>query len=154
MLFAGILFIVVPLSAENSFGTSSALLDPIQRTYLSTVLLLNENDLNKSYDVLGNERSFEVQLGESTYDITNRLEAEGFISNAKVMRDYLVYSGLDTTIQAGEYLLNPRMTSLQIAHVLCSTRLAAGGNSSSFAYLWSKFLAGFILGKGKKSFVK
>jgi UPF0755 protein len=66
----------------------------------------------------GISQSFKVQLGESTYDITNRLQEEGFIRNAEAMRDYLVYAGLDTSIQAGEYTLNPRMTSLEIARVL------------------------------------
>lgn len=118
MMFAVVLFIGIPLMAEDSFGTSSALMDPIQRTYLSTLLLLQEDDLNKPYNIHGNEKTFEVQLGESTYDITNRLQTEGLIPNAEAMRDYLVYSGLDTTIQSGEYTLNPRMTSLEIAHSL------------------------------------
>jgi UPF0755 protein len=117
-LFVGISFIGIPLLAEDSFGTSSPLLDPFQRTYLSMSLLLNKNDLDEPIDVLRNVKTFEVLLGESTFDITNRLQTEGFISDAQTMRDYLVYSGLDTTIQAGEYTLNPRMTGLEIAHAL------------------------------------
>jgi UPF0755 protein len=34
------------------------------------------------------------------------------------LRDYLTYSGLDTTIQAGEYTLSPRFSPLEIAHTL------------------------------------
>jgi UPF0755 protein len=46
------------------------------------------------------------------------LEEAGLISSAGAIQNYLVYSGLDKTIQAGEYRLSPRMTPLEIAHVL------------------------------------
>ena len=43
---------------------------------------------------------------------------EGLIGDAEALRDYLIYSGLDTTIQAGEYTLNPRYSPVEIAHAL------------------------------------
>jgi peptidoglycan lytic transglycosylase G len=114
----GGLFIGLPLAAEDTFGSSSPAMDPIERAYLSLKLLLQTDTLKAPFDVHGTSQPFQVQLGESTYDITNRLETEGFIANAEAMRDYLVYAGLDTSIQAGEYSLNPRMTCLEIAHAL------------------------------------
>jgi UPF0755 protein len=38
------------------------------------------------------------------------------IRNAEAFRIYLVYSGLDTTLQAGEYSISPSMNAVDIAH--------------------------------------
>lgn len=62
--------------------------------------------------------SFEIQQGESVYQITERLEAMGLIGDGDAWRNYLVYSGLDTSIQAGRYELNSGMNGLEIAYML------------------------------------
>jgi UPF0755 protein len=59
-----------------------------------------------------------MELGEPTYSIIERLEEEGFILSAEALSDYLVYAGLDTTLQAGEYQLSPKMAALEIAQAL------------------------------------
>jgi len=111
-------FIGLPLIAEGSLGKSSSRLDPFQRSYLSLKLLLQEADFNAPQVMAQEGQSFEVQLGESTYDIINRLKVEGIVSDDEVLRNYLAYSGLDTSIQAGNYIFNPGMTTLQIALAL------------------------------------
>jgi len=114
-LLATSFFVGIPLLAEHSFGKSSPELDPVQRSYLSLKLLLQENVLNTPQGMAEEGQSFEVQLGESTFGITRRLKAEGIISNDEALRNYLVYSGLDTSIQARNYIFNPYMTILEIA---------------------------------------
>ncbi len=114
-VFAGFLIIGLPSLAAQKYGSSADNIDPVDQAYLSAVLLSQENDLLLSKDRLGTARSFEISMGETTYELTDRLEAEGIISNAAAMRNFLVYSGLDTTIQAGKYNLSPSMTALQIA---------------------------------------
>jgi UPF0755 protein len=47
-----------------------------------------------------------------------RLWKEGLIPNQGAFRSYLQYTGLDTTLQAGDYTLSPAMTSVEIAHAL------------------------------------
>lgn len=114
-VLAGFLIIGLPSLAAQKYGSSADNIDPVDQAYLSAVLLSQENDLLLSKDRLGTARSFEISMGETTYELTDRLEAEGIISNAAAMRNFLVYSGLDTTIQAGKYNLSPSMTALQIA---------------------------------------
>jgi UPF0755 protein len=43
------------------------------------------------------------------------LENAGLIPDAELMRTYLVYSGLDRYLQAGQYTLSPQMTPMEIA---------------------------------------
>jgi UPF0755 protein len=43
------------------------------------------------------------------------------ITNPSAFRSYLQYSGLDTTLQAGDYSLSPAMTALQIAQEIQSS---------------------------------
>jgi len=117
-LLFGMLLIGVPNQAAEKFGPPAQGIDFLQRAHLSTLLLAGENDLTLPNDPYGVERPFQVALGESTHTITERLLSEGFIPNAETFRTYLVYSGLDTTIQAGEYSLSPKLTALEIAQVL------------------------------------
>jgi UPF0755 protein len=115
VVFAGFLMIGLPNLAADKFGSSADHIDPVDRAYLSAVLLAQENDLLISRDPLGTARTFEISMGETTYELTRRLETEGIIKSAAAMRNFLVYSGLDTSIQAGRYSLSSSMTALQIA---------------------------------------
>ncbi len=116
--------VFLPMQAEKRFGPASVALNPVQHLYLSTLLLRQSGDLLRPPDLgpykesLGVERDFSVVLGESTADIVARLENEGFIRSAEAMRNYLVYAGIDTTIQAGKHRLDPNLSALQIARQL------------------------------------
>jgi UPF0755 protein len=57
-------------------------------------------------------------MGESAGEIASRLEVEGIIRSAKAFRYYLLYSGKDTSIQAGVYQLSPAVSALEIAQAL------------------------------------
>lgn len=115
---AGWLIWSLPEFARQKYGDPATHLDPIQKIYLSARLLIQNDDLTVPKNTSGEARPFQIQLGETTYEISQRLQSEGVISSARAFRDYLVYAGLDTTIQAGEYTLNPRMNTMQAAHAL------------------------------------
>ncbi|MGD8458018.1 MAG: endolytic transglycosylase MltG, partial [Anaerolineales bacterium] len=57
-------------------------------------------------------------MNESTGSILNRLEDTHLISTQEAVRDYLVYTGLDTQLQAGKFVLSPAMTSIEILNTL------------------------------------
>ena len=116
-LLAGWL-LTLPGQAERAFGSPYDEIDPLQRIYLSAALLTQKEDLIHPLDPLGESQPFRISLGDSIGTITGRLEAEGFIHSAEAMRLYLVYAGLDKTIQAGDYQLSPRMSPLEIAYAL------------------------------------
>ena len=129
LLMAGILVCValaagvwagmrIPQMAEEKFGPPAVGMDPLQRVLYSARLLASENSLLTPFDGEGKRRDFEVSLGETVNSVATRLEEERIIRNADALRTYLIYSGLDKGVQAGEYQLSPAMTTLQIAQAL------------------------------------
>jgi peptidoglycan lytic transglycosylase G len=108
----------VPPKAVLVYGPPARGLSFYQRNSLAARLLLQQEQLTTGFDPQGSPHPFEIKLGESTYDITNRLQRDGLIGDANLLRDYLIYSGLDKTIQAGKYTLNPRNSPLEIAQSL------------------------------------
>ncbi|MFN2158661.1 MAG: endolytic transglycosylase MltG [Anaerolineales bacterium] len=117
-MLAGLFIYRFPNMAAQKYGKPTAELNLVERTYLSIFLLASQDDLLIPYNLTGTSQTITIPLGETTLELTNRLEAQGIIRNASAFRNFLYYSGLDKSIQAGEYKLNPSMTGLQIAGVL------------------------------------
>ena len=118
-LAAGVALVVsIPAQAEKTFGEPSPRLGEYQRFVLSAQLLLQKGSLTKGHDAQAAPRLFRIELGESTSSMSNRLQSEGFISSAGAFRNYLLYRGLDTSIQAGEFMLSEAQSSIEIAQAL------------------------------------
>jgi UPF0755 protein len=114
----GALVLSFPGRAEKKFGPPTSNISGLQRFLLSTLLILNSADLTTPFDSSGAPVAFQVSLGESTASIIGRLAEEGLIANPGVLRTYLQYSGLDTSLQAGQYELSPAMTPIEIAQAM------------------------------------
>jgi UPF0755 protein len=74
--------------------------------------------VTRPVDSTAGEQVFTVSGGEQAADIAVRLEQEGLVRSAAAFRAYLVYRGLDTGLQAGEYKLSPALSPVQIAERL------------------------------------
>jgi UPF0755 protein len=116
LLLAG--YLEINRRAEVAFGPASANLDPIQRLRLSALLLYQTDQLQNPASISGDSIRFAIPLGESPLVIASRLEAAGVILDAQTFINYLKYTGLDTTLQAGEYSLNPTLSPVELAHIL------------------------------------
>jgi UPF0755 protein len=108
----------IPDLAAKDFGPASPSLGTVDRIYLSAWLLLEKNQLFEPATAFGEATPFQVVLGESPISIIDRLQAQGLIDHPESFRRYLIYSGLDTQIQAGDYILNPMMSPIEIAQAL------------------------------------
>jgi UPF0755 protein len=84
----------------------------------SVLLLWYDGLLTRPLDVQGSEQTFTIEIGESVDAIANHLEGVGLIRDAAAFRTYLIYSGLDTSIQAGEYRLSTAMSAMDVAREL------------------------------------
>jgi UPF0755 protein len=115
---AGLAVLTLPNLAAAAFGPPAPSLDLVQRTYLSAFLLLHKNDLTLPNDPGLEKQSFQVELGEAPASIGERLQGLGLINNPAVFLKYLQYSGLDTSLQAGQYTLSGSLTPLAIAHTM------------------------------------
>jgi UPF0755 protein len=115
-LLVAILFI--PTLAAQSYGPPSPYLNAWQRFSYSASLLWNAGDLTIPRDPDGSPQIFVIGTGESVFTISSHLQAAGLIRDAYTFRVYLVWTGLDTSVQAGNYKLGPAMTAIEIAHAL------------------------------------
>jgi len=105
----------LPRWASKNYGSPSTRHGWGMRVVLSVQLYLQRYDLNQPLNALGVDQDFEVGLGESPIQVAERLEQEGLIRNAEAFRIYLVYSGLDISLQAGKFKLSPAWSAVQIA---------------------------------------
>ncbi|MDO9128480.1 MAG: endolytic transglycosylase MltG [Anaerolineales bacterium] len=115
-VLAAILFI--PVLAAGFYGPPSPYLSAWQRFSYSASLLWNAGDLTIPRDPNGPQQIFVIEMGESVFTISSHLQAAGLIRAAQTFRIYLIWTGSDTSVQAGNYELSPAMTAIQIAHAL------------------------------------
>ena len=107
-----------PSQATRIYGPPSSSLGLLERIQYSALLLWYDGLLTRPVDTTGTEQSFTIETGESVDSIANHLQIVGLIRDAESFRAYLVYSGLDTSIQAGEYKLSAAMSAIDVAHEL------------------------------------
>jgi len=108
----------IPSQAAWTYGAPSPALTFSQRIQYSAQLLWYDGTLTRPLDVNGVEQTFTVEQGESVNSIASRLEMVGLVRDAGAFRAYLIYSGLDTTIQSGDYKLSAAMSAINIAREL------------------------------------
>jgi UPF0755 protein len=117
-LVTGAIIGYLPIYARSAFGPPSPDLDPAQDIYFAAILVINESSLRQPLDAHGAQGVFEVHLGETVPMITQQLQQEGYIANGDALRQYLIYAGLDTGLQAGKFNISSSMTALEIAHAM------------------------------------
>jgi UPF0755 protein len=121
IVFIVVIPAIIRSKTVQTFGEPTNGLSSFQRIYLSTLILLQANDLTKPANPNGAEVSLTINSGESVPSIIGKLWEAGLINNPGVFRSYLQYTGLDTSMKAGEYQLSPRMTAIEIAQAIQSS---------------------------------
>jgi UPF0755 protein len=111
-------YLLIPWLALGSYGPPSDKLSGLQRVQYAALVMWYDGLLTSPADLSGAGRAFRVSAGESPSSVAARLEQVGLIRNADALRAYLAYSGLDTGIQAGEYMLSPALSPMQMAERL------------------------------------
>lgn len=120
ILVAGLIlgFEAIKAAVQEQFGEPTGTLTPVQRLLFPVELFLHRDSLTSPKAMAGEGQSFMIDPGESVSMVCLRLEREGLIGDAEIMRTYLVYSGLDRALQAGQFQLSPGMSPIQIASEL------------------------------------
>ena len=113
----GIIY-VIPIAAENSVGPMSDNLNEFQRIQYSTLVLWYDGLITRPVDAAAGEIPFSISDGEDAASVSDRLEQAGIVQSAEAFVAYLVYAGLDTGLQAGDFQLSPAMPAVQIAQKL------------------------------------
>jgi UPF0755 protein len=113
-----LLLILIPIHVGNLYGPPTPRVGLWGIIEYSARLLWHDGQLTHPLDPQGPKRSFSIEQGEAVPSIAVRLQTDGIISSASAFRDYVVYTGLDTSIQAGKYELSPAMSVVDIAREL------------------------------------
>jgi len=108
----------IPNAARRQYGPPSLSLDPLDHLEFAARLLWYDGLLTQPLNLNGPEQPFSIAPGEGVPSIAIRLEEVGLIRSEAAFRTYLIYTGLDTSIQAGEYTLSPSLSIVDIAHEL------------------------------------
>ncbi|MEN6522656.1 MAG: endolytic transglycosylase MltG [Anaerolineaceae bacterium] len=117
-VLAGISWVVyrLPQQVESVFGPASPSLTVVQKYSYAFQLEFHKDELLSPAGRGEKEIKFSIESGEGIQSIANRLYQEGFISNTESFIDYLIYSGLDTKIQARTHTINNLMNPVAIAY--------------------------------------
>jgi UPF0755 protein len=115
---AAIGFGYLPARASLLYGPPAASLSIADRIEYSARLLSYGDLLKEPYTQNGAEQRFRVEPGETVFSIATRLYELGLVSNSQAFFDYVVYTGLDLSIQAGEYTLSSSQSIIEIAKTL------------------------------------
>ena len=108
----------IPEWAAKNFGSPDPKLSFLDELQYSIRLFVDQNDLLQPVQAFSIPTSFRIEIGESVSSISERLQSTGIIRSASSFRLYLIYSGLDVKIQAGDYFLDPSLNCVQIVQNL------------------------------------
>jgi UPF0755 protein len=110
--------LAVPALAAHYYGPPARGLSIMQDFQYSATLLWDDGLLTKPLDPRGAEQPFTVDQGEPIESVAGRLELAGVIRDAGMLRDYLIYTGLDKSVQAGDYKVSSAMSIVDIASLM------------------------------------
>lgn len=119
LAFLCILFFVlifIPIRIERDYGQASPRLSLGQYYQYSLRLFWHDGLLTAPSAASG--QFFTVNAGESPILVAQRLEAAGVILDAEAFLDYLVFTGLDTSLQSGEYHFEPNLSIIDVARAM------------------------------------
>lgn len=102
-------YFVVSRYVAQLVGPMQDGLSTVDRIRFPLQLFLDREALIDPASKISEQKEFHIDPGESPYSISERLEAEGIIRSGKTMVEYLVYTGKDTSLQQGDFLLDPSM---------------------------------------------
>lgn len=117
--FLCVLFFVlifIPVQVERNYGHASPRLSLGQRYQYALRLFWHDGILTASSNASG--QFFTVEIGESPIAVADRLESTGIILDAEAFLDYLVFTGLDTSLQSGEYHFDANLSIIDVARAM------------------------------------
>lgn len=100
--------------AKVLYGPASTELSQLDHYRLAFQLVGDQNQLLQPVNPRGGEQDFVIEGGQGASDVLSNLKQQGLIPDEESARNYLIYTGLDTQLQAGEYKLNQAMSPVEM----------------------------------------
>lgn len=109
------------LRANPDLGRSG--LNIAQRIYLQVYLDSRTEELAQPAGSGNLPVSFSIAPGETADSIVANLAAAGLLNDTELFGNYVRYHGLDSGLEAGDFLLSPQMTIPELAEALTEGKL-------------------------------
>lgn len=109
--------------AQTGTGAVTVSVGSPEDVLIGLYLQLRQGDLARPAGEDDVQIPFRVEPGETAGMVAVRLEEAGLVHDAGLFSLYMRHRGLDTRLEAGEYLLSPRMTIPETAEVLLHGRI-------------------------------
>lgn len=110
--------VLIPEQATADFGAPHPALDRSQTLILSAKLFFKRESLLTESVFRQNDRIFIISPGATGNEIAAALEKDGWITRADSLADYLIYKGMDRSLQSGTYQLPEMISPKGIADLL------------------------------------
>lgn len=114
----GLIAASIPSRAAESFGPPDPSLSTQKLYQQSLTLILSGNELFAPRNLVETSVKLVVDPGDSLDTILDRLVSLDLVQHRSTFRAFLIYSGIDTRIQAGEYRFQGSPSELEIAQAL------------------------------------
>jgi UPF0755 protein len=101
--------------AEQKFGPPGPGLSTYNRIYYAYQVLAAEDNLLVPPDPGGGRVNFRIESGTSPAAVSQKLQEAGLLADPSSFLTFLIYSGLDSHLQAGDYLLSPANSAVETA---------------------------------------
>lgn len=131
IILAVILLGILAAGALVIIGRSTPHLNPVDAFGLRLTLALRSGDLEKPAGSDPAPICFSVAQGDTAGIIAGKLNGQGFDLDGDLFRAYVRYFNIDSSLQAGTFLLNRTLTIPQIAQKLTNS----GADSVTFRVL-------------------
>jgi UPF0755 protein len=102
----------------EGIGAASPNLNPAERAMLTAYLAARSRDLTTPAGADPMPVDFTVAPGETAGTVAARLAEAGLIRDAQLLTYYLRYLGLDSQVEAGDFILRQTMTLPEVARAL------------------------------------
>jgi UPF0755 protein len=113
---AALLLYLQWLGSAGSGGASS--LSSVERIYLQGYLAARSSDLEAPAGQGVQPLPFNIQSGQSANEIAASLVDAGLLQDQELFVNYVRFHGLDSELEAGTYLVDPRSTVPELAQTL------------------------------------
>ncbi len=104
--------------ASESAATLDLSFESADAFLISLYLSTHQEERNATVSDDPTPVTFVVELGETATDVATRLQEQALIVDSEVFRRFMTFHGLDVSLEAGIYSLQPNMTMHDIAQVL------------------------------------
>ena len=118
LVSVGGMLLAVHSHVRGLYGPPSGRLGPVAGVEYSFRLWWHDGLLTTKKPPDQPTSSFSIAEGQSISELARQLEEQNLIVSSSAFMDYLVYKGMDTTIEAGDHDLSASMSIVEVAEQL------------------------------------